>query len=102
MCSSDLAQMLQPGQKTLPVRTTANLLVSPFEGEGYSVVDGKRYDWKEFDTLAIPGGSWFEHHNRSAKTPLFFFVASDEPVLKKLDLFKKWCKDAAGAVGRVA
>jgi gentisate 1,2-dioxygenase len=83
------AQMLQPGQKTLPVRTTANLLVSPFEGTGYSVVDGKRYDWKEFDTLAIPGGSWFEHHNGSAKEPLFLFVASDEPTLKKLDLYKK-------------
>jgi gentisate 1,2-dioxygenase len=96
------AQMLQPGQKTLPVRTTANLLVAPFEGEGYSVVDGKQFDWKEFDTLAIPGGSWFEHHNASAKAPLFLFVASDEPVLKKLDLYKKWCKDVAGAVGRVA
>ena len=96
------AQMLQPGQKTLPVRTTANLLVAPFEGEGYSVVDGKQFDWKEFDTLAIPGGSWFEHHNTSAKAPLFLFVASDEPVLKKLDLYKKWCKDVAGAVGRVA
>jgi len=96
------AQMLQPGQTTLPVRTTANLLVAPFEGEGYSVVDGKQFAWKEFDTLAIPGGSWFEHHNTSAKAPLFLFVASDEPVLKKLDLYKKWCKDVAGAVGRVA
>lgn len=27
-------QMLQPGQKTLPVKTTSSLLVSPFEGEG--------------------------------------------------------------------
>ena len=96
------AEMLQPGQKTLPVRTTANLLVSPFEGEGYSVVDGKRFDWKEFDTLAIPGGCWFEHHNGSSKVPLFLFVASDEPVLKKLDLYKKWCKDAAGEICRVA
>lgn len=96
------AEMLQPEQRTLPVRTTANLLVSPFEGEGYSVVDGKRFDWKEFDTFAIPGGSWFEHHNGSAKAPLFLFIASDEPVLKKLDLYKKWCKDAAGAVGRIA
>ena len=66
------------------------------------MVDGKRFDWKEFDTLAVPGGSWFEHHNGSAKEPLFLFVASDEPVLKKLDLYKKWCKDAGGAVGRVA
>jgi gentisate 1,2-dioxygenase len=93
------AQLLRPGQQTLPVRTTANLLVSPFEGEGYSIVDGKRYDWKKFDTLAIPGGSWFEHHNLSADKPLYLFVASDEPVLKKLGLYKKWGKDAAGATG---
>ena len=95
------AQMLQPGQKTLPVADHRQLLVTPFEGKGYSVVDGKRYDWKEFDTLAIPGGSWYEHHNSSAKEPLFLFVASDEPTLKKLDLYKKWGKDAAGAVGRI-
>jgi gentisate 1,2-dioxygenase len=95
------AQMLQPGQKTLPVRTTASLLVSPFDGKGYSVVDGKRYDWNEFDTLAVPGGSWYEHHNSSPKDPLFFFVASDEPTLKKLGLYKKWVKALDGAVGRV-
>ena len=54
-----------------------------------------------YDTLAIPGGSWYEHHNTSAKEPLFLFVASDEPTLKKLDLYKKWGKDAAGAAGRI-
>jgi gentisate 1,2-dioxygenase len=95
------AQLLQPGQQTLPVRSTANLLVSPFEGEGYSIVDGKRHDWKKFDTLAVPGGSWFEHHNSSADKPLYLFVASDEPVLKKLGLYKKWGKDAAGATGLI-
>jgi gentisate 1,2-dioxygenase len=95
------AQMLQPGQKMLPVRTTANLLVTPYEGKGYSMVDGKRYDWKEFDTLAIPGGAWYEHHNASSKEPLFLFVASDEPTLKKLDLYKKWGKDASGEVGLI-
>lgn len=93
------AQLLQPGQQTLPVRTTANLLVSPFEGAGYSIVNGKRHDWNRFDTLAVPGGSWFEHHNRSTDKPLYLFVASDEPVLKKLGLYKKWGRDASGAVG---
>ena len=95
------AQLLRPAEQTLPVRTTANLLVSPFDGEGFSIVDGKRHDWKKFDTLAIPGGSWFEHHNRSADKPLYLFVASDEPVLKKLGLYKKWGKDAAGAAGLI-
>jgi gentisate 1,2-dioxygenase len=95
------AQLLRPGEQTLPVRTMANLLVSPFEGEGYSIVDGKRHEWKKFDTLAIPGGSWFEHHNLSADKPLYLFVASDEPVLKKLGLYKKWGKDAAGAISLI-
>src|SRR5476651_268695 len=95
------AQMLQPGQKTLPVKTTSSLLVSPFEGKGHSIVDGKHYAWNEFDTLAIPGGSWFEHKNDSDKEPLFLFVASDEPTLKKLDLYKKWGRTASGEAGRI-
>ena len=92
------AQMLRPRQSTLPVKSTASLLVSPFEGKGYSIVNGQRFDWHTYDTLAIPGGSWFEHHNTSDKEPLYMFVASDEPTLKKLDLFKKWGKSASGEV----
>lgn len=85
-------QMLRPGERTLPVKQNASLLVSPFEGRGHTMVDGQRYDWKEFDTLAVPGGTWFEHVNGSDKDPVFLFIASDEPTLKKLDLYKKWGK----------
>ena len=94
-------QMLQPGQKTLPVKTTSSLLVSPFEGKGHSIVEGKKFDWSQFDTLAIPGGSWFEHQDDSSKDPLFLFVASDEPTLKKLALYKKWGKSASGEVSQI-
>jgi gentisate 1,2-dioxygenase len=85
-----LVQMLRPGERTLPVRQNASLLVAPFEGKGHSVVDGQRFDWKQFDTLAVPGGAWYEHVNDSDREPVFLFVASDEPTLKKLDLYKKW------------
>ena len=95
------AQMLRPGEKTMPMRQTANLLVAPFEGRGHSIVDGERFDWKEFDTLAVPGGSWCQHVNGSDKDPVFLFVASDEPTLKKLDLFKKWGRDRSDAVVRL-
>ena len=48
-------QVLRPGERTLPVRQTASLLVAPFEGGGgHSIVDGKRFDWNQFDNLAIP------------------------------------------------
>ena len=94
-------QMLQPGQRTLPVKTTSSLLVSPFEGEGYSLVDGKKFEWNTFDTLAVPANCWFEHVNTSAKDPLILFVASDEPTLKKLALYKKWGKSASGEVMQI-
>jgi gentisate 1,2-dioxygenase len=89
-------QVLRPGERTLPVRQTASLLVTPFEGSGHSVVDGKRIDWNQFDTLAVPGGSWFEHVNGTDGQRAILFVASDEPALKCFRLFKKWGRDAAG------
>jgi gentisate 1,2-dioxygenase len=96
------AQMLRPGEKTRPLRQTASLLVAPFEGKGHSVVDGKRIDWKAFDTLAVPGGSWCEHHNGSDREPAILFVASDEPALKCFHLFKKWGRDPAGDIVKIA
>jgi gentisate 1,2-dioxygenase len=96
------AQMLRPGEKTLPLRQTASLLVAPFRGKGHSMVDGQRFDWKEFDTLAVPGGAWCEHVNGSDKDPVFLFVASDEPTLKALALYKKWGRDKAGDMVRLA
>ena len=63
------AQMLRPGERTRPLKQTASLLVAPFEGSGHSIVDGKRIDWKQFDTLAVPGGAWCEHVNGSDREP---------------------------------
>lgn len=95
------AQMLRPGERTRPLRQTASLLVAPFQGSGHSVVDGKRFDWTEFDTLAVPGGSWCEHVNGSETEPAILFVASDEPALKAFGLFHRWGRDASGDVVRM-
>lgn len=94
-------QMLRPGERTLPLRQTANLLVAPFEGKGYSIVDGQRFDWNAHDTLAVPGGMWCEHVNASDTEPVFLFVASDEPTQKKLDLYRKWGKTKDDSIVRL-
>ncbi len=93
------AQMLRPGERTRPLRQTASLLVTPFEGggRGHSIVGGKRFDWQQFDTLAVPGGEWYEHVNES-KDPVVFFVASDEPALRAFGLHKKWGRTATGDI----
>ena len=96
------AQMLRPGETTRPLRQTANLLVAPFEGSGHSIVDGERFDWNRFDTLAVSGGSWCEHHNGSETEPVYLFVASDEPTQKKLSLYKSWGQTPEGDMVRLA
>jgi gentisate 1,2-dioxygenase len=95
------AQMLRPGERTRPLRQTASLLAAPFQGSGHSIVDGKRFDWNEFDTLAVPGGSWCEHVNGSETEPAILFVASDEPAQKAFGLFRRWGRDASGDVVRM-
>lgn len=96
------AQMLRPGERTRPSRQTASLLVAPFEGQGYSIVDGKRLDWVQYDTLAVPGGTWVEHANGSTTMPAILFVASDEPALKAFSLYRKWGREANGEAVRLA
>ena len=83
------AQMLRPGERTLPLKQNASLSCAPFEGRGHSIVDGERLDWEPFDTFAVPGGSWCEHVNLSDKDPAILFVASDEPTLKALAFYQK-------------
>lgn len=90
------AQMLRPGEKTLPMKQTASLLVAPFEGHGKSIIGDTTLEWAPFDTLAVPGGEWVQHINTSETEPAVLFVASDEPTLKVLGLYKKWGRDAGG------
>jgi len=91
-------QMLRPGERTLPLKQSASLICAPFEGKGYSVIDGKRLDWEQFDTFAVPGGTWCEHANGSDNNPAILFVASDEPTLKALAFYRKHGKTKTGEV----
>ena len=96
------AQMLRPGERTLPLKQNASLLCAPLEGSGHSLVGGRRLDWAAFDTIAVPGGHWCEHVNDSATEPAILFVASDEPTLKALAFYQKAGKTAAGDIVRLA
>ena len=95
------AQMLRPGERTRPVKQNASLLVAPIEGQGHSIIDGQKYDWAPFDTMAVPGGAWYEHVNPSSTEPAILFVASDEPTLKALALYQKHCRTESGEIVRL-
>ncbi len=95
-------QMVRPGEKTLPVKQTANLLVAPFEGAGKAYIDDQAFDLAPFDTLAIPGDCWTSYENTSRSEPLILFVASDEPALSSFGLLQRWGKTESGDIIRLA
>jgi len=95
-------QMLRAGEKTLPLKQSASLVCSPFEGKGHSIVNGQRIEWEQFDTLVVPGGSWCEHVNESSSSPAILFVASDEPTLKALSFYQKHGRNKNGDIVRLA
>jgi gentisate 1,2-dioxygenase len=94
-------QMLRPGEKTLPLKQSASLVCSPFEGRGCSVIGGQRVDWEPFDTFVVPGGTWCEHVNLGGTAPAILFVGSDEPTLKALALYQKHGRNGNGDVVRL-
>lgn len=96
------AQLLRPGERTRPMKQNASLLCAPLEGSGYSIVGGETLAWRQFDTLAVPGGQWCQHVNGSDSEPAVLFVASDEPTLKALALYQKHGKLESGEIVRLA
>jgi gentisate 1,2-dioxygenase len=40
-------------------------------GEGYSIIEDQRYDWKKGDTLVIPVFAWHQHFNTGKETARF-------------------------------
>ena len=90
-------QMVRKGERTLPIKQSASLLVAPFEGRGHALVEGKRFELARFDTVAIPGGHWVEYVNDDSD-PLILFVASDEPALAAFGLLTRYGRNASGDV----
>ena len=96
------AQLLRAGERTRPMQQNASLVCTPMEGAGYSIIEGQRFDWGLNDTLAIPGGNWYEHVNRSDSEPAVLFIGSDEPTLKALCFYRKFGKTESGDVVQLA
>ena len=94
-------QMLRPGERTLPLKQTASLLLSPLSGNGQCMVDGQTFGFAPFDTVAVPGNCWMELVNSSATEPAIIFIASDENALAAFGLLQRFGKTAGGDVVRL-
>ncbi len=62
------------------------------EGEGYTVVDGVRHDWKAGDLILLPikkGGCEHQHFNKNPGTPARWLALNPRPMWEMLGAFVK-------------
>ena len=82
-------QMLRPGEHTKAHRHTGSFLYHVAKGRGYSVINGKRFDWQERDIFCVPSWAWHEHANLSDSEDACLFCLNDLPVMRSLGLYRE-------------
>lgn len=82
-------QMLRPGERTRAHRHTGSFMYQVAKGRGYSIVGGKRFDWRERDIFCVPSWMWHEHANASSSEDACLFTFNDLPVMESLGLYRE-------------
>jgi gentisate 1,2-dioxygenase len=82
-------QLLSAGQHTKAHKHTGSFVYQCAKGKGYSVIAGKRYDWKERDIFCVPSWVYHEHVNLSDTEDACLFSFHDLPVIEKLGLYQE-------------
>ena len=82
-------QMLKPNHHTKAHRHTGNVMYNCTGGEGYSIVGGEIFEWKEHDIFCVPSWVWHEHVNTSKSEEAFLYSFNDFPVMESLGVYKE-------------
>ena len=81
-------QLIRPGVRTKAHRHTSSKVYQVFRGEGYSVINGQRFDWSEGDFFVVPSWAWHEHATDPSQEAILFSI-QDTPIMKALSLYRE-------------
>lgn len=81
-------QMLRPGVHTRAHRHTGSTVYLAFEGNGETIIDGRRFAWGPGDMFVLPSWAAHEHVNASRADRGILFSVHDTPLLKAIDKFR--------------
>lgn len=82
-------QMLRPGERTKAHRHTGSVIYQVAKGSGCSIIDGKRFGWKQRDIFCVPSWAFHEHQNASDRDDACLFSFNDLPVMQSLGLYRE-------------
>ena len=92
------AQLLRPGEATLPKRETCSTLYCCLAGRGHTEIAGTRYAWEENDIFVVPNHLWRRHVNASTTENAILYGVTDAPLLEKIGHYRAQGKTRAGTV----
>jgi gentisate 1,2-dioxygenase len=78
-------QLLPPGFHGRAHRHVNSVVYHVKQGQGYTVIDGVRFDWATGDFLVVPSWAWHEHVNTGTE-PAYLFSTNDVPIYERLQL----------------
>ena len=81
-------QLIRPGVHTQAHRQVNSAVYHVFEGKGFSVINGQRFDWRRGDFFVVPPWAWHEHANDNHEEAILFSV-QDTPVMRALGLYRE-------------
>ncbi|GAA0439560.1 hypothetical protein GCM10008983_15580 [Lentibacillus halophilus] len=74
-----LVQVLKPGEHNEPHRHSNMAIFIVFQGEGYSIVEGEKYEWEKGDVFFAPAWLAHEHCNTSDNEDAILYTIQDVP-----------------------
>jgi gentisate 1,2-dioxygenase len=87
------AQLLRPGEETLPKRETASTFMVLLDGEGYTEVGG----WQRNDIVVMPNFLWRRHVNTGRKDAVIY-TTSDAALMRNIGQYRAQGKAKDGSV----
>ncbi|PHM45026.1 NADPH dehydrogenase [Xenorhabdus mauleonii] len=80
-------QLLRPGFVGKAHRHTGSFIYQVAKGQGYSIINGQRFDWQKRDIFCVPSWAFHEHVNTSQTEDACLFCFNDLPVIQALQLY---------------
>ena len=84
------ALMLRPGESAQINRRTCSAVIHAIEGSGQCSIEDRQFDWKKNDTLSVPPHDLCQLVNGSSSDPAFLFLVDDEPMHRKLGIYREY------------
>ena len=91
------AQLLRPGEETLPKRETCGTFMVVIDGKGKSEIGGQTFDWEPNDIMVVPNFIWRKHIN-TGTTDAILYTVSDSALLKNIGQYRAQGKAKDGKV----